>query len=112
MMTKIQKIWLWIFMAMFAVPEILWGNLIKIFKISFLPIYKNIKYFTDEPMIAFLVIIIEIIGISGIIYLLNKKDAKINTILKYALDIVLVIILLVLVLSLCLSYSMSRINFF
>ena len=71
-MNKVQKIWMWIFIAMFAVPEILWGGLIKIFKISFLPIYKDIQYFSDNPGVALLLIVIEIIGISGVIYLIIK----------------------------------------
>ncbi|OGZ79174.1 MAG: hypothetical protein A2358_04245 [Candidatus Staskawiczbacteria bacterium RIFOXYB1_FULL_37_44] len=111
-MTKTQKIWMWIFIAMFAVPEILWGDIVKILKISFIPIYKSVQYFTDKPGIAFLVIIVEIIGISGIFYLLNKKVKKINVVLKYILDAILVIIFFALVISLYLSYAVSRINLF
>jgi len=109
-MTKIQKIWLWIFIAMFAVPEILWGSLIKVFKISFLPLYKDVQYFSDNPGVAFLLIIIEIIGISGIIYLLNKKSLSVSLKLKYIFNILLIIILVILVISLFLSYGMSKIN--
>lgn len=110
-MTKVQKIWMWIFGAMFLIPEILWGNLIKIFGISFLPIYRNVQLFIDEPSVVFLIIIIEIIGIVGIIYLLNKKNIIINLALKYIFDTALIIILLALALSLFLSYLTSRISF-
>ncbi len=102
---------MWIFIAMFAVPEILWGGLIKIFKISFLPIYKDIQYFSDNPGVALLLIVIEIIGISGVIYLINKKCPAINLKLKIVINIILIIILVMLVLSLFLSYGVGQINF-
>ena len=111
MLPKTQKIWLWISGAMFLVPEILWGNLLKIFKISFLPIYKNVQIFTDNPSVAFLIIITEIIGVSGIIYLLNKKDSEVSIKFRYVSNILLVIILLILLISLYLSYGVSQINF-
>lgn len=110
-MSKVQKIWLWIFGAMFLVPEVLWGNLLKIFKISFLPVYRNVQIFTENPNIAFLVIIVEIIGVSGIIYLLSKKDLGVSIKLKYILNTLLVIILLILLMSLYLSYGVSQISF-
>ena len=106
-----QKVWLWIFGAMFAVPEILWGNLLKIFKINFLPIYKDVQYFTDNPKMAFLVIIAEIIGIFGIIYFLNKKSLGIDKKIKYVLNALLVFISLILIVSLYLSSVMSQISF-
>ena len=39
-MTKIQKIWLWIFIAMFAIPEILWSPIAN-FIYSFFEPLKN-----------------------------------------------------------------------
>ncbi len=106
-----QKIWLWIFGAMFVVPEVLWGDLLKVLKISFLPIYQDVQTFTENPSIAFLVIIIEVIGISGVIYLINKAGFKNRYYLKYVFNIFLVIILLLLLLGLFFSYSISQINF-
>jgi hypothetical protein len=110
-MTKTQKIWMWIFIAMFAIPEILWGNLVKIFKISFLPIYKNAQYFSDNPTMALFIIIIEIIGVLGVLYLLNKKNPQVNIVSKYVFDVVLAIIFLALIASLYLSFAMSQISF-
>jgi len=110
-MTKIQKIWMWIFSAMFLIPEILWGNLIKVFKISFLPVYKNIQFFINNPPVAFLVIIVEIAGITGIIYLLNKKNIISNSTFKNIYNIVLIFVLLALLASLFLSLVVSRISF-
>ncbi len=111
MLSKTQKIWLCIFGAMFTVPEILWGDLLKIFKISLLPIYKDTQLFNDKPNLAFLIIVIEIIGISGITYLFNKSNLKNIIFLKYISNIFLVVVLLILLLSLFLSYSINQINF-
>jgi hypothetical protein len=110
-MSKTEKIWMWIFIAMFAVPEILWGNLIKVFGIYFFPIYKNIQFFIDTPSLAFLVIAIEIIGVSGVFYIINKKQVGLPLNLKYVFNIVLVIIFLVLLASLYLSYVATQISF-
>ena len=112
MITKKQKIWMWIFLAMFIVPEILWGNIIKVLKVYFLPIYKSTQFFTNKPMIAILIIIIEITGMFGIFYLLNKKSSEITIKLRYALNVVLIIILLIISRSLFLSYAISQISFF
>jgi len=110
-MTKVQKIWLGLSAAMFVIPEVMWGNLIQIFKISFLPIYKDVQLFTDKPLLAFLIIILEISGTLGCIYLLNRKKYTNNIYLKYIINIILVIILLALILSLFLSFVMSQISF-
>ncbi len=111
-MSKKQKIWMWIFIAMFAIPEILWGSIIKILNLSFLPIYKNIQVFTDKPVIAFFVIIIEIGGLSGILYLLNNGSIRVNSKIKFIINIILSVILLLLLLSLYMSYVVSRIALF
>lgn len=96
---------------MFMIPEILWGDIIKIFKLSFLPIYKNIQLFTDKPLLAFLVITTEITSIFGIIYLINKKNLGVANKLKYIWNVILVIILVLLLVSIYLSYAMTQINF-
>ena len=108
-----QKILLWIFGLMFLIPEILWGDLIKISKISFLPIFKNVQYFTDNFVLVFLVILVEIIGVSGIICILNsKRRLAINNIVRYLLNALLTIILLALIISLYFSYTISRMTLF
>ena len=108
-----QKILLWIFGLMFLIPEILWGDLIKISKISFLPIFKNVQYFTDNFVLVFLVILVEIIGVSGIICILNsERRLAINNIVRYLLNALLTIILLALIISLYFSYTISRMTLF
>ena len=110
MLSKTQKIWAWIFAAMFVVPEVLWGNIIKILNLSFLPIYKDVVLFADNPALAYLIIIAEIIGIVGLIYTTVRHYN--NSPLKYIILIVLIILLLVLIYSLLMSYTVNNIRLF
>lgn len=112
MISKKQKTWLWIFGLMFLVPEILWGDLIRVFRISFLPVYRNQYFFNNNPFVAFLVIIIEMVAISGIIYLINRSGVGLKRFKKYFLNVLLGLILLVLAISLYLSAVMSSISLF
>ena len=109
MMSKIQKICLWIFSAIFIIPEILWGSTIKIFRLNFLPIYRNVEIFNDNSLVAYLVIILEIIGVFGIIYFLNKNY---KNRLKYFFIIIFILVLALLIFSLFLTYAVSHFNFF
>lgn len=108
MLSKMQKIWLWIFGAMFLVPEVLWGPLVKALNFSFLPIYGNVQVFTESPMVAYLVVILEIIGVAGLIYLFNKiyRGSK----LRYLLCGILVFILIFLIISLLFTYTISNMH--
>lgn len=108
MLSKLQKTWTWIFGAMVIVPEVLWGNLIKALRVPFLPIYGNIQIFTSKPALAYLVIIMEIVGTIGLIYLLNREYQ--NGKLKYFFNAFLGLVLLLLIISLCLSYAISNIQ--
>ena len=72
-MTKTQKIWLWIFIAMFALPEILFlttpALLMSISGKSFSGISSliiNYKFFLDHPLYLLFIIAIEWIGALGI----------------------------------------------
>ena len=108
-MSNLQKIWLGVSLVFFIGFEVLWGNLIKILNISFLPIYKDVQLFTDKPRYAFLIIFIEILSILSCFYLFNiKKDSRY---LRYAINIILLVILLTLIFSLYVSYIMSNISF-
>jgi hypothetical protein len=110
-MTKMQKIWMWIFIAMFAAPEILWGDLIKLARIPLLPIFRNFQFFNDNPNFAYLVIVVEMVGILGVIYLLNKDHLGLKLNIRYIINVILFIILVALVLSLGFSYIISQISF-
>ena len=75
-MTKKQKVWLGVSLAMFVVPEVLWGAIIKILDVSFVPVYKDPQFFYDHPFFALLLIVVELIGISGLIYVVNKISLR------------------------------------
>ena len=57
MLTKKQKIWLWIFIAMFAVPEIIWGPIF-----GYISFVKNI-FETNNRAELLAVLFIQILGI-------------------------------------------------
>lgn len=82
-MTKIQKIWLWIFIAMFALPEILFFTTpIMILDFSgksfsdLSSLFINYSIFFNQPIFLLIIIAVEWIGILGLLMLglrLNKK---------------------------------------
>lgn len=113
-MKKTQKIWLGIFLAMFIVPEVIWGALFSavasIFSISFHPIITDTQVFTDHPSLAHLIILVELVGISGLLFLNTKKN-KSNKYWKYIITTILVIILATLLFLLYLNYAISNISF-
>jgi hypothetical protein len=114
MMTKIQKTWMWVFIAMFALPEILFFNtplaLISLssnFSASDInpPIYFliNPQFFIDYPVFSLLVMIIEWLGVLGLFVISIKFSKKIPAIL-------LGIILLWLSVELYLGYIISSMS--
>lgn len=111
MATKMQKILLYVFGAMFLIPEVLWGNIIKILNFPFIPIYRDVAIFTNKPIVAFIIILFEIFGVGGIIYLLNKRN-NIKISVKIILNIFLGIIFIILILSFYLSFVITKISFF
>ena len=91
-MTKMQKVWMWVFIAMFAVPEILFLTTplsILSFTNNFSamninpPIYYlvNSQFFTDQPIYLLLVIAIEWVGVLGLLLIGVKSKKRIPTIL-------------------------------
>jgi hypothetical protein len=108
-MTKKQKIWLWVFIGMFILLELLYGAIIKIFNLSILPIYKDPQLFYDNPSVALLILLIELIVTIGLIYLINK--IKFSKLYKIITNIFLVIISLFLFAGLILGYTLSHISF-
>ena len=82
-MTKTQKIWLAIFLAMFVIPEVLWGpasgGLYLFFKIKLKPIFPDSQVLNDHFAFIILILASELIGIIGMIWLttINKGLKKI-----------------------------------
>jgi len=104
MMTKTQKIWMWIFIAMFAIPEILWSPVSNFyyeltqtsksggthpFRYNFLQSSDNLGYLK-------FVITLQFIGLLLILFYLLKNKYISNKLIRY-LFVVLLTILLVLI---------------
>ena len=108
-MTKNQKLLFWVGAVCFAVPEVLFGSIIKIFGLSFVPIYKDVQLFTDHPSWAMVVIIVEILGILACVY--TFYYGSIARPYRYILVAFFGIILLLLLLSLYITYAVAHISF-
>ncbi len=109
-MTKMQKIWLWIFIAMFVVPEILFltipSSIINYSGKDFLTLssfFVNSRFFINNPLLFFVTLIVELLGVIGLITLSVKSNKK-------TISILLTIILLWLSFVLFLGYLSNSIN--
>ena len=87
-MTKTQKIWMWIFIAMFAVPEILFSivpsSIINYSGKDFLTLssfFIDSRFFINNPGYFFTTLIVELAGIIGLLILSIKSNKKIIYIL-------------------------------
>ncbi len=91
-MTKKQKIWLGVFLAMFIVPEVLWGGLLATF-FNFKSVYNAATFFVTVPFFGHLMFLAEIAGVSGLIFLNFNYQYK-SIFYKYLFRIILLLILL------------------
>ena len=111
-MTKIQKIWLGIFSAMFIVPEVLWspvGNYIYAFLQtggSFKYLHESILFNGKFDHLLSFVLSIELVSLVGILFIVLKYW-RMNKLPKYLLLFVLLIIILLTLLSLYTSINLS-----
>ena len=114
-MTKKQKIWLGIFLVMFVVPEVLWGTIFNagtsILGLSVHSVYYNLQIFDDHPGLAYLIIIIEVVAISSLLYLNLKKQEWQHKIQKIFFTVVLILLDISLLFLLFLNFVMSNISF-
>jgi hypothetical protein len=111
-MTKTQKIWLWVSVAMFVVPEVLCSFLLSSFanllgrELSPLyTIFIKQQFFTDHPMYLFLLLAIEIAGLL-ILLIINIRYRK-SVIISILLSILLLWLLFVLYIGYVVAFSMS-----
>ena len=79
MLAKKDKIWMWIFIAVFAIPEIFFSTLLssiinysgkKFLTLSSL--FVDNKFFINNPSVLFLVLIIETISLLYLLFLSFK----------------------------------------
>ena len=96
MLSKKQKVWLWIFGAMFLIPEILFSGIASLIALLFgkelgslysIGINKNI--FPDSSLVLILGIAVEFIGALGL-FIFSFKNKKF--ILTFLMGVVLVIL--------------------
>jgi uncharacterized membrane protein len=108
-MTKIQKIWLGIFLAMFVVPEVLFGPML-----GSLGFFMHIKLtsilsgqlITDYPSVAYFVLMLESVGVVGLFAVINKKgEKKIKAIELINIILVVIAILLLFAWYITLSFD-------
>lgn len=84
-MTKIQKIWLWIFIAMFAIPEILWSPianfLYTFWKNGNVPtiLRNNFLMHPDFRRLAIAIIFLQSLGALLSSFLVYKSSIKATT---------------------------------
>jgi hypothetical protein len=107
-MTKKQKIWFAVFLAMFIIPEILWSPLRSIFLIYFpdkLPDIFNLSLFNEinDNVAALMITLAQLIGLSGLMCLIYKL--KINNLIK-------IILFILFILFICLSANLVYMGFY
>ncbi|MDO8659426.1 MAG: hypothetical protein Q7K54_02380 [Candidatus Parcubacteria bacterium] len=99
-MTKQQKTWLYVFLAMFLVPEILFSFVISMtitfFGASFQGLSRffiNQQFIIDHPEYVLTFLFIEIVGTLGLLILnLKLNTNKSRTVVTTLLSVILIII--------------------
>ncbi|MDE2030817.1 MAG: hypothetical protein KGI58_00955 [Patescibacteria group bacterium] len=111
-MTQKQKIWLWISLAMFIVPEVLFSFLLSSFLFFFgvsgpylIGFLINPQFFVDNKDINLLLILIELFGILGLL-IFNIRFNKNNS--KSILSLILSILLLFTIFIFYVGFSMRH----
>jgi len=112
MISKVQKIWLWIFAGMFLVPEILWSPVLTYvlpFSLGNGYKFRNSFIFSGyySPSITTLVMLFQFLGVLlfTVILYKNKENLRYKYIILFFLSLISLVTLLVLVLQIALSKS-------
>jgi len=110
MLSKMQKIWLGIFGAMFLIPEILFStipsSIVNYSGKDFLTLvsfFIDSRFFINNPGLFFITLLIEIVGLIGLLVLSIENK-------KIVLSIILIIILIWLFFISFLSYVSNSIS--
>ena len=111
-MTKVQKVWLGVFLAMFIVPEVVFGGLISTFfgNQSPLPIVHPSIFIDKVLFLGYLMFLSEIFGIAGLLVISRRIQYK-NLLLKYLFISTLVLILLIQILIAYAYYRFTNTSF-
>ena len=111
-MTKAQKIWLWVSVALFVVPEVLWspvGNLVNdlLQNSNEVQIFRpNFLTDSDNTTSLLFVLFIQVVGLVSSLIIVSKL--KINIWIKSSVIIILVLFLLVTGLLFYIGFSLRH----
>ena len=119
-MNKKQKIWLWIFLAMFVLPELLWSPIVNLIYSIITPtingsfqVFRNNFLLNSNFDFLFLpVLLVQFVGI--LIFTINWVRVKNNIQNKIIYRLVLILSILLSILSAIVffvGYSVSNISF-
>ena len=94
MMTKKQKAWLWVFIAMFAVPEIIWGPVL-----GYTSFVKNI-FMVENRGWLLLILFVQTIGalLASILFAQSKINLAIKIVLSATFSVLFILALYIFVL--------------
>ncbi len=73
-MTKLQKIWLWVGLGMFIIPEILWSPLVNLMQSLYnsqidSPVFRENFLTTGKSTVSWLVVLlVQLLGALSIVY--------------------------------------------
>ncbi len=109
-MNKYQKIWIWIFLGMFLIPELLFSPVISFVLFLFgidlnylMTKFVNQQFFTDNQIFIFIAVMVELLGVLGLL-ILNIKFNKNKLKNLYSILLFLLIILLTFIFYVGLSF--------
>ena len=114
-MNKIQKIWMWIFVAMFAIPEILWSPITNFYyeffqssKTSYVqPLRNNFLQVSDNSSYLKFVMFLQFLGLLLLFIFLVRNKSINNKITKYLLGAFLAFLLIIVGFALFFALSFS-----
>lgn len=113
-MTKNQKLWFWVGLALFAVPEILFsflvGSIASVFGKATWSIYSSLvgqQFIVDHQTYLFVALVIECIGVA-LVLIGNIKYSPARV--KNLFTALLTLLLFALLLVLYVGYVVSNIN--
>ena len=110
-MTKIQKIWLGVFLAMFVAPEVLFSFLLssvaQLFGRTFPSILysPNQQFFTDHPIYLFFALAVELLGVF-LLLIFNFQHKK-NKFVSALLLIIFLWLVIVFYIGYIIAFRMS-----
>ena len=110
-MIKMQKIWLWVFVVMFAIPEILWSPVLNFYyqfwqsgwTNNTQPLRDNFLQNPNNWNFLKIVIFFELLGLLSVFFYLTKAKQKLNLLNYLIYSFILLVFIIIVALALFLS---------